>query len=229
MNRAVVANLGWVTVLMGLWLPTAYAQRGMGDAEGLARRGLQPELTKVSGKLVRIETHPCQQTTGQGILGTHVGLLTPEGSTLDIDLGWAAAVESIAARLVIGQPLDAVVFRTDSMPEGRWVAKSLTIDGDVLALRDDRLRPFWAGPGRGQGPSRTAAGSGWGTRGYRRWRRLPCWRRAAATRASVTAQATVTARDGDGGEARAEWRTPAAGRVTANASCYRHRAIVPAA
>jgi hypothetical protein len=166
MNRAVVANLGWVTVLMGLWLPTAYAQRGMGDAEGLARRGLQPELTKVSGKLVRIETHPCQQTTGQGILGTHVGLLTPEGQTLDIDLGWAAAVESIAARLVIGQPLDAVVFRTDSMPEGRWVAKSLTIDGDVLALRDDRLRPFWAGPGGGQGPSRTAAGSGWGTRGY---------------------------------------------------------------
>ena len=166
MNRAIVANLGWVTVLLGLWLPTAYAQRGMGDAVGLARQGLQPELTKVSGKLVRIETHPCQQTTGQGILGTHVGVRTPEGQTLDIDLGWAAAVESIAARLVVGQPLDAVVFRTDSMPEDRWVAKSLTIEGDVLALRDDRLRPLWAGPGGGQGPSRTAAGSGWGTRGF---------------------------------------------------------------
>lgn len=166
MNRAIVANLGWVTVLLGSVLPTAYAQRGMGDAEGLARQGLQPKLIKVSGELVRIETQPCQQTTGQGLLGTHVVVRTPAGKTMEIDLGWAPAVESIAERLVVGQSLDAVVFRTAPMPEGRWVAKSLTVDGEVMPLRDDRLRPLWAGTGGGQGPSRTAAGSGWGTRGY---------------------------------------------------------------
>lgn len=171
---------GLLTVVVLWWaLPTplVYAQRGMGDSTGVARQEILPELVSLSGRLASVETHPCQKTTGRGVVGTHLKLETDEGEQVNVDLGWAAAVEPIVRQLSVGQEVKVVAFRTDKMPEKQYVAKSLTFGGKTMQLRDENLRPIWAGgrpawyaskrrsgyeAGRGRGPGR-----GWAHQ--RRW------------------------------------------------------------
>jgi len=135
----------------------------------------------LSGKLTAIETQPCEGGTGSGVIGTHIVLKTDEGAVLNIDLGWAKAVEPTVKQLAIGKTLEVTAFRTDKMPKGRYVAKSLTFDSKTVQLRDENLRPFWAGRGPGwygsendsiypigPGPGR---GRGWDGRRGRGWGR----------------------------------------------------------
>ena len=179
MNRTrvmflMVAALAWAVVT-----PFAYAQRGMGDSVGMARQGIVPELVNVSGELLSIDTHPCKNTTGCGVTGTHVTLKTEDGEVLNIDLGWATGVEPIVRQLSVGQHLEVTGFRTEKMPEGQYVAKSLKLNGETVQLRDESLRPIWAGgrtarvgsqsrggygPGRGRNRGRgggAGRGAGW--------------------------------------------------------------------
>jgi len=173
------ALLTVATLLWGLSASFAYAQRGMGDSIGMAQRQVLPELVSLSGKLTAIETQPCKGGTGSGVVGTHIVLETNKGTVLNIDLGWAKAVEPIVKQLSVGQKVEVAAFRTDKMPKGRYVAKSLTFDDKNLQLRDKNLRPFWAGRGPawygseedsvypiGPGPGR---GRGWGGRRGRGW------------------------------------------------------------
>ncbi|MBN1912234.1 MAG: hypothetical protein JW818_21115 [Pirellulales bacterium] len=171
----------------------AYAQRGMGDPIGMAQRQVLPKLVSLSGKLAAIQTQPCKGGTGFGVVGTHIVLKTDEGKELMVDLGWAKAVEPIVKQLSVGKKINVIAFRTDKMPKGRYVAKSLSFDEKTEKLRDENLRPFWAGrvlnwngseknsvnpigpgPGRGRGWRRGRGrgrgygggrGLGWG-RGY---------------------------------------------------------------
>jgi hypothetical protein len=89
------------------------SQRGMGDSTGVAQQGMLPELVSLSGKLAAIDTHPCDKTTGHGVVGTHLKLETDKGTALNIDLGWAPAVEPIVKQLLVGQEVQVVAFRTD--------------------------------------------------------------------------------------------------------------------
>ena len=166
MNRTKVMFLIVVALSWALLTPFAYAQRGMGDSTGVARQGIVPELVTVSCELLSIETHPCKKTTGHGVIGTHLKVKTEEGKALNIDLGWATGVEPVVKQLSVGQNLEVTAFRTEKMPVGQYVAKSLNFDGKTVQLRDESLRPIWAGgraawggsPGRG-GYGR---GRGWG-------------------------------------------------------------------
>ena len=139
----VVVALAWVGCM-----PVAFAQKGMGDATGLARRGVTPETVLLSGSLAEVLTGPCEKGTGRGEIGTHILVKGDGPEPWNVHLGWSVAVEQIAGRLTIGQPLAIAAFRTDKMPAGHYVAKSVTIDGQTMELRDDRLRPFWAGNSR---------------------------------------------------------------------------------
>lgn len=134
------------TMLGGSLCPSAFAQKGMGDAIGLARQRATPELITVTGKLTAIETKPCEKTTGKAVLGTHMMLKTAAGEELNVHLGWSEAVAPMIERLDIGDRLRVVAFHTEKMPENHLVAKSLRIGDRTIELRDDALRPVWAGP-----------------------------------------------------------------------------------
>jgi len=140
-----------------------FAQRGMGDPEGVAQKAVKPALVTLTGKVHEVVTQPCEQTTGRSYLGTHLTLIAPDETELNVHLGPAVRVESIVDQLAKGQRVEVAAFRTDKMPENHYVAQSIVVDEEVLRLRDENLRPLWAGgPGRGNGPQGARGGAGWG-------------------------------------------------------------------
>jgi len=56
-----------------------------------------------------------------------------------------------------GQEISFEAFRTDRMPKDAYIAKSIKAGDKVFALRNDNLRPRWAG-GRGRGMGRGGGG-----------------------------------------------------------------------
>jgi len=134
----VITALWW-----GVLAPSAYAQKGMGDPTGVARQASKPEIVPLSGKVLGIETGPCQMSTGRSSLGTHFLLETPDGEKLNVHLGPAAAVKRIADQLPVGKEVAVEAFRTAKMPENHYVAQSVAFDGNTIRLRDETLRPFW--------------------------------------------------------------------------------------
>ncbi len=146
----------------------AYAQKGMGDQVGVARQGLNPPMAQLSGRIVSIETHPCEKTTGPAPVGTHLIVEGTEGQRYNLHLGPASAVAPLITPLQPGKQIEAVAFRTSKMPENQYVVTTLRLeDGKVLAFRDSDLRPFWArrtGPegGRNQGFAGHGKGRGFG-------------------------------------------------------------------
>ncbi len=128
----------------------ALAQKGMGDPTGVARQAVKPEVVSLTGKVVSVESGPCELTTGPAAIGTHVMLETEDGESLNVHLGPQVAVAELAKRLKRGTALSISAFRTEKMPEGHYVAQSLTLGNKTIELRDASLRPVWAG-GRGAG------------------------------------------------------------------------------
>jgi len=177
--RAAAVSLVIAVLLWGASAPSAHAQKGTGEAAGVARQSVKPEVVSLSGKVRAIKTGPCEMTTGRAYLGTHLLLETPQGKELNIHLGPAAAVGHIVDQLPPGKKVTVKGFRTGRMSENHYVAQSLAFDDTSIQLRDENLRPFWAGrgavsggrsvsqwgPGRGQGRawgSRPGHGRGWG-------------------------------------------------------------------
>jgi len=149
-------------LLCGILVPCAHAQKGMGDRVGVARQVATPDIVSLSGKVLKVEAEPCKMTTGRALVGTHVLLETSNGDELNIHLGPKVEVDQIAEQLTVGTEVLVKAFRTAKMPEQQYVAQSLTIGDRSMQLRDENLRPFWAG--------KTAASSGpgcpWRGQGY---------------------------------------------------------------
>jgi hypothetical protein len=152
--------MGTGLALVALMAAPALAQRGTGDATGVARSGIQPPVVTISGTLDRIETGPCAATTGRAVAGTHVVVTTADGETRNIHLGPAADVADTVAVLPIGKAVTVEAFRTDKLKDGQYIAKSLTFDGKSVTLRDANLRPVWAGRGAPAATSEEPGGSG---------------------------------------------------------------------
>jgi predicted Fe-Mo cluster-binding NifX family protein len=132
---------------LGVCLSSVFAQRGAGDLEGVARQPAKPKLVSLSGKVLEVKTEPCEMTTGPSELGTHLMMKTSKGKTLNIHLGPADAVKSIARELTPGMDVKIQAFRTEKTKEGQYIARSLTIGDRTTELRDQNLRPMWAGRG----------------------------------------------------------------------------------
>lgn len=164
--RKVVSLLMAAGLLWCFGSTQALAQRGMGDPTGVARQAVRPELVSLSGKVTAVESGPCELTTGRAGIGTHAMLETQKGESLNVHLGPQLAVAELAKRLKPGTALAVTAFRTDKMPEGHYVAQSLTLGEETIELRDATLRPVWAGGrGAGRGGLQSAAGLGLGS-GY---------------------------------------------------------------
>lgn len=165
-RNPIITALGLAFAWTTLAAPAA-AQRGTGEPTGVARQAIVPEIVTLSGKLVKVQTAPCENTTGPSELGTHVLLEPQEGEPLNIHLGPAGQVAFVADALSVGDRITVRAFRTDRMKEGHYVAQTIAWEDDSVRLRDSNLRPLWAG-GRGNW-ARTpeGRGGGWsGGRGY---------------------------------------------------------------
>ena len=162
-----------LAVLGGLAADSANAQRGAGQAAGVAVQSVKPDVVSLSGKVQKIDIGPCQNTTGRAITGVHFILETPKAKKLNVHLGPEFAVDFVTDRLSVGKKVTVDAFRTDKMAKNHYVAQVVTVDGKSIRLRDASLQPVWArgnaamrgrggpawGRGRGQGPG---YGRGWG-------------------------------------------------------------------
>jgi hypothetical protein len=167
-----------VPTLIGMLATSvAEAQRGVGQTSGIARQGVEVPRVTLAGVVVEVEVGPCENTTGRSLVGTHFFLKTPEGKTLNIHLGPADQMEAILNALPVGEEVQVQAFRTERMQADHYVARSITVGDEVLRLRDDNLRPVWAGP-----PGRSVEGLAPGGRGLRQGRRTGLgsgWNRGA--------------------------------------------------
>jgi len=108
-------------------------------------------------------------TTGRSLLGSHFIMTTADKKKVNIHLGPAGTVDFVTKNLSEGQKVQVAAFRTDKMKVGHYVAQTLTFDSRTVELRDENLRPAWAGrggPGWGRGWGRQGAqpgryGGGW--------------------------------------------------------------------
>ena len=168
----VVPTLIWV-----LTTSVAEAQRGTGQASGIARQEVEVQRVTLSGVVVEVEAGPCENTTGRSLVGTHFFLQTPDDKTLNIHLGPTDQIETLVPALDVGEEVQVEAFRTERMQADHYVARSITVGDQVLRLRDENLRPVWAGP-----PGRSVDGLAPGGRGLRQgWRIGPGagWNRGA--------------------------------------------------
>lgn len=139
----------------------AYAQKGMGDYTGIAREPIKPPITRLSGIVHEIRTHPCEHTTGKAEIGTHLILKSSQNQEFNIHIGPATVVADIVKRLAVGKEIEVFGFHTEKMPADHYVARQLVFGGRSFDLRDASLRPFWAESNlrtRGGGKNRLATG-----------------------------------------------------------------------
>ncbi len=161
------------------------AQKGTGEQTGVAQSMADPEISTVTGKLLEIESGPCENTTGWAVNGTHLILESADGTKHNIHLGPMRAVSDFVETLEVGEEISAEVFRTERLPENAFVAVQIEQDDHTFVLRGASLQPFWAASAdRGRGRGYGARGTGRGmSRGYARgsdrgWSRAPRrWRR----------------------------------------------------
>lgn len=186
--RVISLSVAAVVFVLGL-LSVASAQRGVGDTQGVAQQPTKPKVVSLSGKVLEVKTESCQTTTGRSPLGTHLIMETSKGKKLNIHLGPVNAVGSVAKELSEGQKVKVKAFRTKKMKKGQYVARKLTFGSRTVELRDETLRPAWAGrggPGWGRGYGRGAGwgrgagygrgrGQGWGRQGAQPGRYGACW------------------------------------------------------
>ena len=146
---------------------SANAQKGTGEQSGIAREAPMPAINTLTGKVLAIESGPCEKTTGRSSIGTHL-IVQDDDTELNIHLGPKQAVDHVVDQIAKGSSVTFDVFRTEKMPKNAYIANSLTLDDKVIHLRDANLRPSWS-YGRGN-----ARGRGYGF-GPGRGLRGPCW------------------------------------------------------
>ncbi|MFL9824659.1 hypothetical protein [Rhodoplanes sp. SY1] len=143
---------------------SAFAQKGTGEATGIARRAEKPPIVTLAGTVTDTKIGPCKLTTGRASEGAHLIVRTGD-KTINLHLGPSAAVADVLKAAPVGRSITVDGFRTDRMPADAYVAKSVKVDDRTFTLRDDSLRPTWAA-GRGRGRDAwTGRGPGW-RRGY---------------------------------------------------------------
>lgn len=167
-----------LTVLMTTNTAT-WGQRGVGGNEGVVRQTIETQRMSIKGTVKEIIIETCENTTGPFGIGMHLLLTTGEKKQYNVHLGPAVIVRNLVEPLEEGQSVTVQAFRTQKMPTEDFVAITLKFNGKTVRLRDENLRPTWAGGheqffGRYQAsPSlprwpqrRQAYGRGYG-RGYR--------------------------------------------------------------
>ena len=120
-----------------------YAQKGVGEAKGVSQQQINPELLKMEGVIQQIKSGPCEHTTGRAVLGTHL-MVKSQGKAVNIHLGPTSEIAKLFSPSE-GDQITMTVFQTDKLPKDQFIAKEVAINGKSTVLRDDKLKPVWAG------------------------------------------------------------------------------------
>lgn len=123
-----------------------YSQKGKGDAMGVRRQGLNPELLQMEGTIKEITNDPCEHTTGKSMYGTHF-LIRTKDALINMDLGPTSEISQLVTASE-GDAIAMTVFRTDKLSHDQYIAKEITVNGKTTVLRDDALKPIWSGKNR---------------------------------------------------------------------------------
>lgn len=148
MSTKKLVGIVTLTALMTMG-PATWGQRGMGDNEGVVRQAVETKRMTVEGTVKEIIIEKCENTTGPFGVGMHLLLTTGEEKQYNVHLGPAVLIKDMVEPLKAGQSVTVQAFRTEKMPTEHFVAIVLTFDGKTIRLRDENLRPTWAG-GQGQ-------------------------------------------------------------------------------
>ncbi len=109
----------------------AFAQRGTGDMQGIARQPIKPKIVSLSGTLVEVKAGPCHATTGRANVGTHLILEDAKKKQYNIHLGPEQALADTVAKFSTEQPLSVKAFRTEKMKQHHYMAQSQTFNKKV--------------------------------------------------------------------------------------------------
>ncbi|NER17414.1 hypothetical protein [Spongiivirga citrea] len=123
---------------------TGYAQKGVGEKKGMCNQGINAEVVELKGEVTSLEEGPCEYTSGRSLSGTHLFIKTADKKTLNIHLGPTVEVSKFVTD-VKGKSIIVKGFRTEMLPAEHYIAKQLIINDKLTVLRDEKLKPFWAG------------------------------------------------------------------------------------
>lgn len=132
----------------------AIAQKGTGEPAGVAQQARKPPIEALSGTINEIKIGRCEKTSGRSLEGAHLIVQTSDARTINLHLGPTFALREELKQLAVGQAISIEAFRTERLPKDAYIAKSVKSGDKVFALRNDNLRPKWAGRGRGWGRGR---------------------------------------------------------------------------
>jgi hypothetical protein len=135
-----LTGLVWSIPALGV-----HAQRGVGESRGIASRADTLDVLTFTGRVVAVVTEPCQATTGRASTGTHFLLRTSADEIRNIHLGPAGEVAELADQLSVNRKVIVDCFRTPNMQANHYVANSVKFGKRTVELRDQSLRPVWAG------------------------------------------------------------------------------------
>ena len=145
----------FISILLIGFSLSGIAQKGTGDGTGIAGRNVVSVTENIEGTVQEVLHETCPQTTGRYDNGTHI-LIKPgsgDGQLLNIHLGPTAKLGDIVKNIDAGMNVSLKVFRTKKLPDNQYIAKEITVNNNTYALRDENLKPFWAG-NRGYGRKR---------------------------------------------------------------------------
>ncbi len=143
---------------------SAAPQRGAGQGPGMARQFDPPPLQTILGTVEEIQMIPSPMIP-PGRLGLHLEVRDRAGRLMDLHMGPAAALSRLSRQLEPGERIRARVYKADWMPRRSYVVQQISFGGETFSLRDEQLRPFWAGRGSQRGMGIEQRGMGMGQRG----------------------------------------------------------------
>lgn len=107
------------------------------------QKGSDPEVVEIKGEVKHVLEEVCKHGTGRKEKGMHLIVTAEDGNDYNVHIGPSDEVSQHVENLV-GETLELKVFKTKKLSEGHYIAKEFTRDGEIIELRDDNLKPYWA-------------------------------------------------------------------------------------
>jgi len=134
------------TAILVLLTTSIFAQRGIGNNQGVGATARASAVHLVTGSIVEIVDEPCTETTGKFNQGRHLIITTSASNAreVNIHLGPTAVVEDLITPLKRGDTATFTVFSTSDLPENQYIAQEVHLKDRKIALRDSNLSPVWS-------------------------------------------------------------------------------------
>lgn len=146
--KQLMTPLIFLTLVVGLIMPSAGAQRGIKANPQMPRYDPKTEVT-VKGTIEEVQhmmpaTPPPGRGRMAGMGGTHIKIATEKG-TLDVHLGPSAFLAEKKFTLSKGDAVEITGSRVKIQGNDALIAREITKGSEKLVLRDANGIPLWSG------------------------------------------------------------------------------------